>query len=58
MNESEDFFVCYDWNDPQRVVGFEIHYFSLFDLTDLNSPALAPYLEMRFERDSWAIRIS
>lgn len=45
---AEDFFVCYDWNDPQRVIGFEIHYFSLFDLTDLNDPALVPYLGMRF----------
>ncbi|MFQ6058927.1 MAG: hypothetical protein ACE5MB_08645 [Anaerolineae bacterium] len=46
---AEDFFVCYDWDDPQRVIGFEIHYFSLFDPSDLNDPALAPYLAMRCE---------
>lgn len=44
---SEDFFVCYDWDNPQQVVGFEIHYFSL--LTELDDPLLEPYLEMRFD---------
>ncbi len=46
---AEDFFVCYDWDNPEHVIGFEIHYFSLFDPADLDHPALAPYLEMRFD---------
>jgi uncharacterized protein YuzE len=45
---AEDFFVCYDWNDPQCIVGFEIHYFSLFDI-QTNGSLLEPYLEMRFD---------
>jgi len=46
---AEDFLVCYDWDDPEQVVGFEVHYFSLFDPAELDDPALAPYLEMHFD---------
>ncbi len=45
---AEDFFVCFDRDDPQRIVGFEVHYFSLLD-GDLDDPTLAPFLVMRFD---------
>lgn len=44
----EDFFVCFDRDDPQRIVGFEVHYFSLLD-GELDDPVLAPFLAMRFD---------
>lgn len=45
---SEDFFVCYDWDDPQNIVGFELHYFSLMDI-EFDNPELEPYLAMTFD---------
>jgi hypothetical protein len=46
---AEDFYVCTNTAEPGEVVGFEIHYFSLLEPSDLAVSVLQPYLDMRFD---------
>lgn len=45
---SHHFFIRYDWDHPDQVVGFEIMDFSLF-VPRLREPGAVPAIDMRFE---------